>query len=412
MLTHYVLASFQLTIASIVGGKRWGVAKDVELVSVRVFDGAGASTWASFAAGVDYCVAQQRNATESIIVNMSMGGPVNPTFDAAISVLLAEGAIVVAAAGNQNALSCSRSPPNALGVIGVGNAALTDTRDLASNYGACVDIWAPGVNVKAASSVCDSKDYCWKTLTGTSMASGLVSGSYALYLESKRVPSQASAAASNTTTRSAMAQEIRQQLLADATAIPTLGVLGSADRLLCLEPLNNGTSVAAPVVTSAPASSPNNGTSVSAAPAPAPPATAPATTTPSNNNNGTTVAAPVVTSAPAPPVVAPATTTPSTNNGTSASPVPAPAPPATTPAATTPSTGPGTALNNGTSSSPVPVPAPAPPATTPAATTPSTGLGMESTEAVDDEPKNSKKAADDADKNKPGEKKKRFKGEK
>jgi Subtilase family len=256
-----------------VGGKRWGVAKEVELVSVRVFDAAGASTWASFTAGIDYCVAQQKNTTETIIVNMSMGGPVNPTFEAAIAVLLAEGAIAVAAAGNQNSNSCSRSPPNALGVIGVGNSALTDTRDLASNYGACVDIWAPGVNVKAASSVCDSRDYCWKTLTGTSMASGLVSGSYALYLEAKRVQNSSdlsqAAGSNNQTARSAVAQEIREQLLADSTSIPTLSVLGSADRLLCLAPLNNGTSV-------------KNGTSVAAAPttAPAPvPATAPGTTT-------------------------------------------------------------------------------------------------------------------------------------
>jgi subtilisin family serine protease len=233
-----------------VGGKRWGVAKEVKLVSVNVFNADGVATWASFTAGIDYCTAHQRNSTDNIIVNMSMGGPVNPTFDAIVGVLLEEGAIVVAAAGNQNSLSCSRSPPNALGVIGVGNSALTDTRDLSSNYGACVDIWAPGIDVKAASSVCDSVDYCWQSLTGTSMASALVSGAYALYLGAKKA--QAITVPINATKRE-VAQLIKHKLLTDATSIPSLGVLGSADKLLCLAPLNdaNGTSIAA--LTSIPA---------------------------------------------------------------------------------------------------------------------------------------------------------------
>ena len=171
-------------VAGILGGSRFGVAKAVTLIPVRVLDCDGEGSVAQILAGIDWVIA--RHATGPAVANMSFGGGVDAALDDAVRALIADGVTVVAAAGNIDnpgdpTDACDYSPAHVPAVITVGSVFDgNDTRDARTVAGPCVDIFAPGVEIPSD----------WYTgpsavavLSGTSMASPHVAGAAAIYLQ-------------------------------------------------------------------------------------------------------------------------------------------------------------------------------------------------------------------------------------
>ncbi|MEU9015264.1 S8 family peptidase [Streptomyces sp. NPDC048479] len=168
-------------VAGTVGGKTYGVAKSVKLVAVRVLDCQGSGTTAGVIAGIDWVTA---NAKKPAVANMSLGGGADAALDNAVKKSIASGVSYSIAAGNGNFLglpmnACNYSPARVPEAITVGATDNTDRRASFSNYGTCLDLFAPGVNI--TSSWKDS-DTATNTISGTSMATPHTAGVAALYL--------------------------------------------------------------------------------------------------------------------------------------------------------------------------------------------------------------------------------------
>jgi subtilisin family serine protease len=170
-------------VAGTVGGTTVGVAKGVSLVAVRVLDCAGSGSWSGVIAGVDWVAA---NAIKPAVANMSLGGGASTTLDNAVANAVASGVTFVVAAGNGNTggkaqPACNYSPSRVPTAITVGATGSNDAKASYSNYGTCVDIFAPGNSILSA---WYTSDTAGNTISGTSMASPHVAGVAALYLES------------------------------------------------------------------------------------------------------------------------------------------------------------------------------------------------------------------------------------
>lgn len=165
--------------AGIVGGSTYGVAPKVTLVPIRVTDCSGNGWTSDMIAGIDWAVADHKTG-EPAVMNISMSGTLSSKVNAAVDRAIADGIVVVTAAGNNNKDACSYSPGSAPGAINVAASDENDARWAWSNYGKCVDIFAPGSNVLSAwaTSVTASK-----TLKGTSHAAPHVAGVAALALQ-------------------------------------------------------------------------------------------------------------------------------------------------------------------------------------------------------------------------------------
>jgi subtilisin family serine protease len=165
-------------VAGTVGGTTYGVAKDVKLVAVRVLDCAGEGTSDGLIAAIDWVTA---NAAKPAVVNMSLGfGGVVQSVDDAVNRSIAAGVTYAVAAGNDHTDACTTSPAHVPGAITVGATDHLDFRAWFSNYGSCLDVFAPGVNV--TSSIGESTGTAVES--GTSMASPHVAGAAALLLQS------------------------------------------------------------------------------------------------------------------------------------------------------------------------------------------------------------------------------------
>jgi subtilisin family serine protease len=164
-------------VAGTVGGNTWGVAKGVKLHAVRVLDCNGSGTWEGVIAGVDWVTA---NHVKPAVANMSLGGGAMQSVDDAVTQSINAGVAYAIAAGNNNGDACLMSPARTPKAMTVGATTPTDMRASFSNYGTCVDIFAPGFNITSAWYTGDTATY---TLSGTSMAAPHVAGVAALYLE-------------------------------------------------------------------------------------------------------------------------------------------------------------------------------------------------------------------------------------
>jgi len=221
-------------VAGTVGGSTFGVARGVSLYSVRVLDCNGSGTISGVIAGVDWVTA---NHVAPAVANMSLSGDISTALNSAIQNSISSGVTYVLAAGNAAGDACNYSPGSTSAALTVGATRWTDAQASFSNFGPCVDLYAPG---EAITSALSSDDNASGQASGTSMAAPHVTGAVALYLQSNPSASPAMVA---------------QAILSATTnnVISSLGS-GSANRLLRVNGSSGGVVIPPPSDPSTPPS--------------------------------------------------------------------------------------------------------------------------------------------------------------
>ncbi|MFI6704277.1 S8 family peptidase [Streptomyces sp. NPDC050509] len=197
-------------VAGTVGGSNYGVARAASLVSVRVLGCEGSGTWAGVIAGFDWVA---KHAKQPAVMNASIGGSRSAAVNAAVNSVADSGVVPVVAAGNENQNACDVSPASASKAVTVGATDKEDRQATFSNWGTCLELYAPGVDIISA-----KLGGGYKSLNGTSMASPHVAGVSALLKE--KYPTASLAAISNW-----LVQESDKDLVTSSGA-------GSPNRLL------------------------------------------------------------------------------------------------------------------------------------------------------------------------------------
>ncbi|GAB3248231.1 hypothetical protein GCM10027425_04550 [Alteromonas gracilis] len=201
-------------VAGTVGGTTYGVAKGVRISPVRVLDCNGSGTNSGVIAGVNW-VTSNHSAGAPAVANMSLGGGASSALDTAVANSIADGVTYAVAAGNENQNACNVSPARVTNALTVGSTTSTDARSSFSNFGSCVDIFAPGSSITSA---WYTSTTATNTISGTSMASPHVAGAAAQYLQTN--PGASPATVNNAIVSSA------------TTGVVTSAGTGSPNRLL------------------------------------------------------------------------------------------------------------------------------------------------------------------------------------
>ncbi len=197
-------------VAGTVGGATYGVAKGVSLIAVRVLDCGGSGNWSGVIAGINWVTSNHTDGAPAV-ANMSLGGGASSAVDTAVRSMISDGVATAVAAGNGNTGgvgqdACRYSPARVAEAMTIGATDQTDARTTWSNYGNCVDWFAPGRSITSAWYTADTAT---NTISGTSMATPHTTGVAALYLEKNS---------------SATAQQVRDALYSATTK----GVVKSA----------------------------------------------------------------------------------------------------------------------------------------------------------------------------------------
>jgi subtilisin family serine protease len=199
-------------VSGTIGGSTYGVAKSSMPRGVRVLDCSGSGSTSGVISGVDWVRA---NFIAPAVANMSLGGGASSTLDTAVNNLSNAGVPIAVAAGNSNTDACTSSPARAANAITTGSTTTSDARSSFSNFGTCVDLFAPGSGILSA---WWTSTTATATLSGTSMASPHVAGVAALYKQANP---------------SASAATVRNAIVNNATTGVLSGIgTGSPNRLL------------------------------------------------------------------------------------------------------------------------------------------------------------------------------------
>lgn len=230
-------------VAGTTAGTTYGIAKSATLIPVRVLDCSGSGSNSGVIAGLDWIVAHHISG-KAAVVNMSLGGGASTALDTAVQNVINDGIVMVVAAGNSNVDACNTSPARATNALTVGATGqysageTTDSRSSYSNYGPCLDIFAPGSRITSS---WIGGSAAINTISGTSMAAPHVAGVAAVLFG--RYPSST-------------ASQIASMLLISATPNVVIGPgTGSPNYLLYLDPLGgtpSGPDAVTPVAPSAP----------------------------------------------------------------------------------------------------------------------------------------------------------------
>ncbi|KAG1140496.1 hypothetical protein G6F37_009021 [Rhizopus arrhizus] len=214
--------------AGTIAGGRYGIAKKAEPVAVKVLRSNGSGTMSDVVKGVDWATAEHIKAKalarkdgkkyKGAVANMSLGGGRSPTLDRFVNGAVQAGIVFSVAAGNDNDDACDYSPAAAELAITVGASTIKDERAYFSNYGKCVDVFAPGYNIL---SIWKGSRYATNTISGTSMAAPHVAGLAAYYLSLEE---------------DATAEKIKEKILSTATKDILDGIPSDTPNLL----INNG----------------------------------------------------------------------------------------------------------------------------------------------------------------------------
>ena len=171
-------------VGGTVAGSTYGVAKQASLIAVRVLDCNGSGSTSGVIAGVDWVTADHQPG-QPAVANMSLGGSASNALDTAVRNSIADGVSYAVAAGNGNILgfaanACNYSPARVAEAMTIGATGNNDAKASFSNFGSCVDWFAPGVNITSS---WGTSDTATNTISGTSMATPHTAGVAALYLQ-------------------------------------------------------------------------------------------------------------------------------------------------------------------------------------------------------------------------------------
>lgn len=163
-------------VAGTAAGSTYGVAKQANVVPVRVLSCSGSGSTSAVIAGIDWVAG---NHQKPAVANLSLGGFTSTALDTAVANAVDAGVTMVVAAGNDNTDACNGSPNRVPEALTVGATTRDDARSSFSNYGACVDLFAPGSDITSAWYQSDTQT---NSIDGTSMAAPHAAGAAALYL--------------------------------------------------------------------------------------------------------------------------------------------------------------------------------------------------------------------------------------
>ena len=165
-------------VAGTIAGSVYGMAKSATLIPVRALACDGSGLYSDVIAGLDWVAANHRDGTPAV-VNLSIGGPASNTLDAAVQAVIGDGIPAVVAAGNSAVDACTTSPSRLPAAVTVAASDSSDRQASFSNFGSCVDLYAPGVGI---TSTWYTSSTATASLSGTSMATPHVAGAAALLL--------------------------------------------------------------------------------------------------------------------------------------------------------------------------------------------------------------------------------------
>ncbi|KAJ3299504.1 serine protease [Borealophlyctis nickersoniae] len=174
-------------VAGTIAGKKYGVAKKANIVAVKVLRSNGSGTMSDVVKGIEWVIENHKNRTEEAdkkekvksAANMSLGGGMSRILNRAVNAAVDAGVAFAVAAGNDDQDACNYSPASAEKAVTVGATTIDDLRAWFSNWGKCVDVFAPGHQILSA---WIGSNVATNTISGTSMASPHVAGILADWL--------------------------------------------------------------------------------------------------------------------------------------------------------------------------------------------------------------------------------------